>query len=243
MKGNGLYKTRKFKDPLYVGDPINAVRIFSEKQVDEIVLLDIDASKTSTEPNNTLIEKISSECFVPLTYGGGISSIDQMRQIYRIGVEKISVNSSLFSQQDMVREAVKTFGSQSVVASIDIRKKISGLWAYTHGGTKRVRMSISTIIEYLNKLNIGEVILNSIDRDGTLNGYDKKLTQLFADKLNIPVTTCGGCGSLEHVLEVVRSGASAACAGSLFLFKGSRNSVLINYPSQESLKDRIFLQL
>ena len=158
LKGNGLYKTTKFKRPVYVGDPINAVKIFSEKQVDEIVILDIDASKRLTSPNTTLLEKIASECFIPLTYGGGIRSVQDMALLYSLGIEKLSLNSCLFKEEDMIKEAVSTFGSQSIVASIDIRKNIMGYNAYTHSGTKRVRMSFDKIIHYLNSLGIGEIL-------------------------------------------------------------------------------------
>ena len=148
LKGNGLYKTTKFKKPVYVGEPINAVKIFSEKQVDEIILLDIDASKNSTPPNTALLEKIASECFIPLTYGGGIKSVDEMALLYSLGIEKLSLNSSLFRQEDMIRDAVTKFGSQSIVASVDLRQNIMGYAAYTHSASKRVGMSFEKIISY-----------------------------------------------------------------------------------------------
>ena len=243
LKGNGLYKTTKFKKPIYVGDPINAVKIFSEKQVDEIVILDIEASKCSTSPNTALLEKIASECFIPLTYGGGIRSVQEMALLYGLGIEKLSLNSCLFKKEDMIKEAVSTFGSQSIVASIDLRKNIMGYAAYTHSGTKRVRMSFDKVIHYLNSLGIGEILLNSINRDGTLQGYDLKLIQDIANQTSVPITACGGCKSLESLLEALINGASAAAAGSIFTFKGSKNSVLINYPSQSTLNSVIFSAL
>lgn len=243
LKGNGLYKTRKFKKPIYIGDPINAVKIFSEKEVDEIALLDIDASLKKTIPNYQLIEDIASECFVPLTYGGGVSSIEQFKTVLSLGVEKIAINSALFLDNNLVEESASIFGKQSIVASIDVRKRFWTYSAYTHGGKVRVKMSLSQVLDNLKSKQIGEILLNSIDNDGTMEGYDLDLIEKVSSNATVPVTACGGCSDIDNFRDALKHGASAVAAGSLFVFKGSRNSVLINYPTQSILKESVFSTL
>jgi len=237
---NALYKTRKFKSPVYIGDPINTVKIFSEKEVDEIVLLDVNAHKNLSEPNYSLLEQISSECFIPITYGGGIRNLDHIKNLLFLGVEKVSINSTLFSHGDLWKEAIYKFGAQSIVASIDIKKHFWGYSVYTHGGTKSIWKSITLILDYVKTIGCGEIFLNSIDRDGTFSGYDLNLVRLVTELAEMPVTVCGGCSSLENMQVAISEGASAVASGSLFCFKGSRQSVLINYPSQEDLNQNIF---
>jgi cyclase len=240
LRGNGLYKTRKFKKPIYIGDPINAVKIFSEKEVDEIILLDIDATVKKKSPNYQLIEDIASECFVPLTYGGGITSTEQFKTILSLGVEKIAINSALFFDNNLVNESASIFGAQSIVASVDVRKRFWGYSAYTHRGKVRVKMSLSQILNNLKSKQIGEILLNSIDNDGTMNGYDLDLIEKVSSNSTVPVTACGGCSDIDNFRDALKHGASAVAAGSLFVFKGSRNSVLINYPTQSMLKESVF---
>ena len=243
LKGNGLYKTIKFKKPIYIGDPINAVKIFSEKEVDEIALLDIDASLKKTIPNYKLIEDIASECFVPLTYGGGVSSTEQFKTVLSLGVEKVAINSALFSDNNLVEESASIFGAQSIVASVDLRKRFWGYSAYTHGGNVRVKMSLSQILNNLKSKQIGEIFLNSIDNDGTMKGYDLDLIEKVSSNATVPVIACGGCSDIDNFRDALKHGASAVAAGSLFVFKGSRNSVLINYPTQSMLKESVFSTL
>ena len=243
LKGNGLYKTIKFKKPIYIGDPINAVKIFSEKEVDEIALLDIDASLKKTIPNYKLIEDIASECFVPLTYGGGVSSTEQFKTVLSLGVEKVAINSALFSDNNLVEESASIFGAQSIVASVDVRKRFWGYSGYTHGGKVRVKMSLSQILNNLKSKQIGEIFLNSIDNDGTMKGYDLDLIEKVSSNATVPVIACGGCSDIDNFRDALKHGASAVAAGSLFVFKGSRNSVLINYPTQSMLKESVFSSL
>ena len=234
---NALYKTRKFKSPVYIGDPINTVKIFSEKEVDEIVLLDINAYKNSSDPNYSLIEQISSECFIPITYGGGIRNLDHVKNLLFLGVEKVSINSTLFSHGDQGSNA--KFGAKNCCKH-RCKKTFWGYSVYTHGGTKRIWKSIPTILDYVKTIGFGEIFLNSIDRDGTFSGYDLNLVRLVTELAEMPVTVCGGCSSLENMQVAISEGASAVAAGSLFCFKGSRRSVLVNYPNQEDLHQNIF---
>jgi len=244
LSHDSLVKTKNFKSPTYVGDPINAVRIFNEKQVDEIVILDILASQKKLEPNFDLIKKIASECFIPVMYGGGITTIEQMKFLFKLGIEKLALNTGFFRDKSLIQKAIQIFGSQSIVASIDLKKNFLGrTQAYTHGGTKRVSLKQTQIISQIKKLGFGEVLLNSVDRDGSYSGYDLKSVGFFASNLGIPVIASGGASSLQDMLVAVEAGASAVSAGSMFVFKGMHRAVLINYPSQKELTNSIFKKL
>lgn len=233
LRGHGLVKTRKFKDPVYVGDPVNAVRIFSEKEVDELVLLDIDASREGREPNYELIAEIAGECFMPVAYGGGIRTLAQVRQLIRSGVEKVVITSAACESTAVIRESADVFGSQAVMAGIDVRRTLLG-------GTKVMAKSASVetglkLDEHVQRLvaaGAGEILLNSIDRDGQMSGYDLDLIRSVAECVGVPVVACGGAGNVAHLKQAVReAGASAVSAGSMFVFHGKRRAVLINYPS------------
>jgi cyclase len=234
----GLYKTVKFKDPKYVGDPINAVRIFNEKEVDEILVLDIGATTEGREPDYDLIRDIASECFMPLAYGGGVTSLDQMRRLQRLGVEKVAINSAAFRSPALVKAACDALGSSSVVAAIDVRKTLFGKYeVWIDGGRTNTKSDPVDYAVSLAELGVGEILVNSIDRDGTMLGYDIVLTKKVAERVDAPVIACGGAGSLEHVADVARNGGvGAAAAGSLFVFHGRHRAVLINYPSQKQLE-------
>lgn len=238
LQGEGLVKTVRFKDPTYVGDPINAVRIFNGLEVDEILLVDIAATVRSSRPNFRLIEYVASECFMPLGYGGGIRSIDDIRTIMSLGVEKFVINAQAVAEPEFVKRAADTFGSQSVVVSIDARRRMLGRYeAYTHNGTRKVGMDPVRLAETVQNAGAGEIILNSIDRDGTMQGFDLDLIRRVTAAVSIPVVACGGAGSLHDLREAVVAGrAAAVAAGSLFVFHGKHRAVLINYPAQSDLR-------
>lgn len=238
LKNKGLVKTVNFKNPTYIGDPINAVKIFNEKEVDELIFLNIDATLNNLPPPYELIKDISSECFMPFCYGGGIKNIDQIGKIINSGAEKISINSEAFYNPKFVEEAVKLFGSSTIVASVDIKKNIFGKnQCYINGGRKNTKLEPSKYIKRLEELGVGEIILNSIDKDGTMQGYDIALINKISNLVNIPVIAIGGAGNLSHVEEVLKRGnASAAAAGSIFVFHGKHKAVLISYPDHKTIK-------
>lgn len=229
----GLVKTKKFKDPVYVGDPVNAVRIFSEKEADELILLDIDATRENREPNYELIAEIAGECFMPLAYGGGVRTIDQVRRLIRCGVEKIVINTAATLSTNIITEAAQVFGSQAVVAAIDVRKTLLGGYKVVAcSATKETGLKLDEYVQHLVKSGAGELLVNSVDRDGTMIGYDLDLIHRVSKGTSIPVIACGGAGSIDHLKQaVVEAGASAVSAGSMFLFYGKHRAVLINYPS------------
>ena len=233
----GLVKTIKFKDPGYIGDPLNSIRIFNEKEVDELIFLDIDKSKENKEPNYDLIASFASECFMPVCYGGGIRTIDQMKKIFSIGVEKIALNTIALSDEYLVREAVKTFGSQSIVVSIDIKKNIFGKYKiYNHRLKKTIKKNIHEFIQLLHNIRVGEILINNVDLDGMRTGYNIDLMKMITEQTDIPVIACGGAGSLEDFKEVKqKTGVSAVAAGSFFVYHGKHKAVLISYPKYEKL--------
>ena len=232
LKNGGLVKTVNFSKPKYVGDPINAVRIFNEKEVDELVFLDITATLENRDPNFKMIEEIASECFMPLSYGGGVNNLFQVQKIFSLGIEKIIFNSIIYTNPDLITEVSNIFGNQSVVVSIDVRKTFFGKYeVYSHSGTKKVNESLASIIKKIQSLGVGELIINSIDLDGTLKGYDLDLIKLISSSLNIPVVALGGASSLTDFKFAIQCGASAVAAGSFFIFHGKHKAVLISYPN------------
>lgn len=238
LKGQGLVKTVKFRNPKYVGDPINAVKIFNEKEVDELVLLDIDASVEGKRPQIKLISEIASECFMPLSYGGGLRNLEDLRAIFNLGVEKVVINSYAVENPRFVQEASKRYGNQSIVVAIDVEKNSSGKHEiFTLGGKKKTKLDPVAHAKEMEKLGAGEIFLNSIDRDGTMEGYDIELIKKVTESVSIPVIACGGAGKIEDFVEAVRKGgASAVAAGSMFVFHGKHRAVLITYPSIEELE-------
>lgn len=237
MKQGGLYKTKKFKSPRYVGDPINTVKIFNEKEVDELVLLDIAVGKNGGEPDYSLIERIASECFMPLCYGGGVDNIDQIRRLFATGIEKVSLNGILFSRPELVREAVQVFGSQSIVASIDIKCSLFGKHkVFNHTNGKCITKSPFAFLRELEQLGVGEILLNSVNRDGMMSGFDLDFIKLFCDSTELPVVACGGAGDISDLVTVANySEVSGVAAGSMFVFHGKHNAVLITYPNRQEL--------
>ncbi len=233
--------TRQFKKPVYVGDPINAIKIFNDKEVDELVILDITSKRTRQAPNYNLIAKMASESFMPLAYGGHIRTMNQAEQIINCGIEKISFNTALYEYPETVTQVSDRYGKQSVVASIDVKKNIFGNFVgKTNNGRKSISLNIPQLVEHIVKLGVGEVLLNSIDRDGMRLGFDCTLIETFKKKLNIPIVACGGADSIEDFSKAIEAGASGVAAGAMFYFKGSFNAILINYPDQKTLKDKVY---
>ena len=238
---NGLVKTVNFKNPKYVGDPINAVRIFNDKGVDELAFFDIDASVLNKEPNYNLIEKIASQSMMPLCYGGGVKTVEQAKRIFSLGIEKIALSSAILESPKMITEISEQVGSQSVIVVLDIRKKLFGGYEiFSHNGKKSTGINPIKFVEEVQTLGAGEVIINSIDNDGVMKGYDLDLIAKVREKITIPMTVLGGAGSLDDIEKVIDNhGVIGVAAGSLFVFKGPYKAVLINYPTQME-KNKIF---
>lgn len=236
IHNKGLTKTVKFKEGKYVGDPLNAVRIYNEKEVDELVVLDIDATVTNTEPDYLRIEKMAKECRMPLCYGGGIKTAEQARKIFAYGVEKIAISSVAVEHPEVVTEMASAVGNQSVVVVMDVHKRrFTGKYElYTHNGTKSTGLNPVAFAKEMQRRGAGEIVINSIDNDGVMQGYDMKLIESVKNEVSIPVTVLGGAGSLEDIGSVIsKFGIMGVAAGSLFVFKGKYKAVLINYPNPE----------
>ncbi|WP_339782582.1 AglZ/HisF2 family acetamidino modification protein [uncultured Marinobacter sp.] len=237
LSQGGLVKTTKFKQPKYVGDPVNAIRIFNEKEVDELVVLDIDASRENREPDYNAIAEFASECFMPLAYGGGIQTVEQARILFSLGIEKVVLQTAILDSSKLISDIANRFGSQSVIASIDIKRDWRGR-AKAWSATRRKKLDrpwLDKLHEYV-EAGAGEILLNSVDRDGTQEGYDEELISAAAGALPVPVIALGGAGKLEHLVSAVDSGASAVAAGSLFVFQGPHRAVLISYPRYSVLE-------
>lgn len=237
LRGRGLVKTTKFKDPKYIGDPINSVRIFNEKEVDELIFLDITATPEGRGPDFDLLADIAGEAFMPMGYGGGITTLDQVRRIFSLGFEKVVINSAGYGSGELIQQASAIFGVQAIVASIDVRKTLMGRYELmSHGGRTKQAGQLKDHIARLERLGVGEIFINAIDRDGTQSGYDLKLVKEVSAACSVPVIACGGAGSIEHFAEAVhQGGASAVAAGSMFVFVGPHRAVLITYPDRELL--------
>lgn len=241
VKNSGLVKTIKFDQPKYVGDPINAVKIFNEKESDELMVLDINATVEQREPDYQMIKNLAAECRMPLCYGGGVTTVDQFKQIISLGVEKVAISAAAVNNSELVSRAAEVVGNQSVVVVLDVKKRrLSGKYdVFTHNGKKSTKEEVSGLASKLESLGAGEIVINSIDRDGGMQGYDLKLIEQVRNVVTVPVTALGGAGSLEDIRDLVsRFGVVGAAAGSLFVFKGKYRAVLINYPNQAE-KDKL----
>ncbi|MFA6980583.1 MAG: AglZ/HisF2 family acetamidino modification protein [Ignavibacteriaceae bacterium] len=238
LKNKGLVKTRKFKDPVYIGDPINAVKIFNDKEVDELIFLDISATKDKKKPNFDLIESIATEAFMPFAYGGGIRTIEDAGKILKNGAEKVIINSYALENPFFIKELAEKFGSQSVVVAIDVKKNILGSYiVYSHSGIKMMKVPLIDHCKQFEALGAGEIFINFVDNDGMMEGYDLKLLKMVTESITLPVIACGGAGNINHLADAIHIGkVSAVAAGSLFIFYRSRNAVLINYPNKEEIK-------
>ena len=235
LHDKGLVKTVNFKSHKYVGDPINAVRIFNEKEVDELAIFDIDATVLNKEPDYILIEKLANQSRMPLCYGGGVKTVEQAQKIFGLGIEKIALSSALIQNPKLVTEIAERVGSQSVIVVLDIKKKLLGGYeVYTHNGKKSTGINPIKFAKELERLGAGEIIINSIDQDGMMNGFDLSLIDKIVETISIPMTVLGGAGSISDIKKVIdKHGVIGVAAGSLFVFKGVYKAVLINYPSRE----------
>jgi cyclase len=227
-------KTVRFRDSVYVGDPINAVRIFNEKEVDELMVLDIDATSKNLEPDYDRISKLAAECRMPLCIGGGIRTVEQAQKIFSLGVEKIAISSSAIRDPNLISAIAAKVGNQSVIVVIDVKKKMFGGYEiHTHNGTVRTGLDPVKFAKTAQSMGGGEIVINSIDQDGMMKGYDMNLVKAIRSVITIPLTVLGGAGSLEDIGSLVRDhGIIGAAAGSLFVFKGKYKAVLINYPDK-----------
>jgi cyclase len=229
----GLVKTVGFKDPKYVGDPINAVKIFNEKETDELIVLDIDATAKGAEPDYKLIAHLAAECRMPLCYGGGVRTAEQAKKIIGLGVEKVAISAAALEDPPLISRIAAEIGRQSVVVVLDAKKRLLGkehdVW--THNGRRNTKRSVIEVAEQAQALGAGEIVVNSIDQDGRMKGYDLALAQRLREALHIPMTVLGGAGSLADIGRLIETcGVVGAAAGSLFVFKGAYRAVLINYP-------------
>jgi len=238
LKNGGLVKTTKFKDPKYVGDPINAIKIFNEKQVDELMVLDITASKEGREPNYSLIEQFAGECFMPLAYGGGIRTVEQAKRLFASGVEKICLQTAALENPGLVTELADRFGSQSVMVSLDIKKNwLGNPQVFSASREKTLSTNWLDLLHQLIKAGAGEVLLNAVDKDGTLAGPDLDLIQKASKAIEVPLIAVGGISSLDDIKAAVNVGASGVAAGAFFVYYGPHRAVLITYPKYEELEN------
>lgn len=233
MDGGGLVKTRRFTEPLYVGDPINAVRIFNDKEVDELVIVDRSATPSGRGPRYDVLESIVSEAFMPLAYGGGVDSCDHAKRLIRSGFEKVVLNSAALLDTTLVKEASDAIGSQSVLVAMDVRRSVFGRYeVVTHGGRRKTGLDPRAAAELVVSRGAGELILTSVEREGTRDGYDLDLIRMVATAVSVPVVAHGGAGTLADCQSAIRAGASAAAASSLFVLHGKHRAVLISYPTE-----------
>ncbi|MCG2462599.1 AglZ/HisF2 family acetamidino modification protein [Flavobacteriaceae bacterium F89] len=245
IQNGGLVKSIKFKNHNYIGDPINAVKIFNEKEVDEIAIMDISATKEKRGPNLTQIKDIAGEAFMPLSYGGGITNLEEVKDLLYNGAEKVILNSCALDRMALISEISKQFGSQSVVVSIDVKKDwLGGYKVYRNNGSKKTSLSPVNFARQVEAAGAGEIVLTAIDRDGTYKGYDIELINQVANAVGIPVIACGGAGEIADFRKAVKEGhASAVAAGSMFVYASEQRGVMINYPKQDRLINEFFTKI
>lgn len=238
LKDGGLVKTQQFKNPRYIGDPINAVRLFNDKEVDELVVLNISSGRNKNEPDYELLERIAGEAFMPVAFGGGVTNSQQVRKLLRLGFEKIVLNSVLFENPELLKELSKEYGATTLVVAVDVKKNFLGRYeVYSESGQKKQPGSLTDTCLKWQDYGAGELLLHAIDRDGSMKGYDLSLIEMVAGKLSIPVIAAGGAGSLKDIeLAHQKTHAAAFGAGSIFVFHGPHKAVLISYPNYNQLK-------
>jgi cyclase len=239
MQDGGLVKTRQFKDPKYVGDPLNAVKIFNEKEVDELMFVDIDASAQKRAPNLALLKNLAVESRMPLCYGGGVTSAEMAAKIIALGFEKVSISAAALARPQLIAEIAEAVGRQSVVVTLDVRKNrlLPGYTVYTLNGREKSKVNLIEFCRQAAELGAGEIVINSIDRDGEMAGYDLDLARNVRQAVSIPMTMLGGAGTTEHMQELIDTvGLVGAAAGSMFVFKGVYRAVLINYARPSRLR-------
>lgn len=232
----GLVKTKQFKSPVYVGDPINAVKIFSEKCADELIIIDIDATVESREPEVEFLRDICAQAFMPVCYGGGVRSVAQMERLFHAGIEKLSISSAALEEPSLIREASRNFGSQSVAVTIDVKRPFFGgePAIVTHRAKRRSKRKLRDWVKEVVDLGAGEIVINDVDRDGTMAGYDYDLIEGVASSASVPVIALGGAKDVSDMEKLIKeTGVAAAAAGSIFVFKGPHRAVLINYPQRD----------
>lgn len=237
LENEELIKTQQFADPVYIGDAMNAVKIFNDAEADEIVFLDINATVSSSPFNFELISRIADEAYMPVAVGGGINSLEKVREAFKAGAEKVIINSTFHSNPGLISEAADVFGSQAIVVSLDVKKVGSEYLVYCDRGQEEVQRTLSECLNLAQEKGAGEIMLNHIDSDGMQNGYDEQLIRFVSSRLSIPLIMCGGAGDYEDLRIAVDSGASAAGAGSLFVFMGGRSAIMINYPDREEMTE------
>lgn len=242
LKDGGLVKGKKFKNHKYVGDPVNAVRIFNEKEVDELAFLDISVTVNDSEPDYALIQDMASEAFMPIAYGGGVQRIDQVERLFRLGVEKVIINSAFSRDPQLIEKCSQIAGSQSIVVAVDVKKNLLGRYQVCiHNGLEELGMNPVSYAVKAEKYGAGEILLTSIDREGSFHGIDLDLVRQVTAAVDIPVIAHGGVGCLEHIKQAVEvSSASAVAAGSFFTFYGKHKAVLLTYPAYHELEDLFF---
>jgi len=241
LKDNGLVKTVKFKNPKYIGDPINTVRIFNEKEVDELIFLDIEATPKNKEPNYRLLSEIANECFMPLAYGGGIKTFEQAQRIFNIGIEKVAINSALHSNLGLVSQIAEVYGSQAVIGVIDVKKNFFGKYQIvSSSANNRHKDSISDWVKKLEHAGVGEILITSADNEGTWNGLDLELIKQITSISKVPVIAHGGAGNIEHLtLGIKQGGANAIAMGSMVVYQKKDFGVLINFPDRKLLEQSL----
>jgi cyclase len=240
LVSNGrLVKTVRFRNPAYVGDPVNAIKIYNEKEVDELILLDITATAEGRRPDFSFLSEVADECFMPLAYGGGIRDIDDISRIFSLGIEKVAINSYALENPSFIEKAAAVFGSQSILLSMDVKKNLFGKYrVYGRGGRNGTDHEPAAWAARMERIGAGEILLNSIDQDGTMEGYDTTLIRKVTEAVTVPVIACGGAGRIQDFkMAVEEGGASAVAAGSMVVYQGKNKGVLINFPSQDDLKN------
>ena len=236
LKGKGLVKTVKYRNPVYIGDPINAVRIFNDLEADELVFLDITASREGRTISIDLVRQLGDEAFMPFAVGGGINNVGTAIELISAGAEKVIMNTVFGENPKIISDIANIIGSQSTVVSIDVKNNWRGRYKVcVKSGTKDTNMDPVTAAKKAVDLGAGEIILNYLPYDSMMCGYNLELIQMIAHEINVPVIASCGAGNLKHIKEAVDNGAHAAAAGSLFVFHGSRRAVLINYPSADEM--------
>lgn len=239
LKNESLVKTVKFKEYNYIGDPVNTVRIFNELEVDELMFLDIFASKENRNINYKILADIANECFMPLSYGGNIKSLDDAKKIFEIGFEKVVINSNAFSNLKLIEEIAKYFGNQSVVGSIDVKQSFLGKQkVYSHHGKQKQNVDVVQWAKQLENTGVGELLITSVDKEGSWDGYDLELIKSITQDVQVPVIANGGCGSVEHIGQVVKQANASACAvGSMVVYQKKGMGVLVNFPDRKILEE------
>jgi cyclase len=235
LRGHGLVKTIQFNKGRYLGDPINAVKIYNDREVDELFIFDIDATKNAEGPDIEYLKKITQQCFMPVGYGGGVKSIDDVKSLFEIGFEKVAICTAAYTMPGLMQKAADIFGTQSIVGVIDVLNNNGIRSVFVESGRKKISDDVSVYAEHLVDIGAGELFINSIDRDGMMNGYDLDLISMVSDCVSIPVVACGGAKTLDDCALAIHAGASAVAAGSMFVYWGRKNAVLINYPESKDI--------